>query len=281
MQPHWLRKVRLEIGAAGNLRLAVEELHIAFDLRRESQPDNPVSTIKVYNLSQESESQIAERGETARLLAGYGEGPLGLVGEGQIRHIVRERSGLDRVATIHLGASDRQRQRGAFSHSYEGRVSLALIIRALVEHMGLELDRDSLSLLPTGETGVTEDYAFKGKAEDALRELLWPLRLRHYEENGVIRLAQRGVAANTRLFVLSEASGMVGTPSVTENGASATMLLNTNILLDQPVRVESSVLQGIFKTSAIVHRGDNRQGEFVTELELKNFQGGKGSSDDE
>ena len=47
------------------------------------------------------------------------------------------------------------------------------------------------------------------------------------------------------------------------------MLLNTDLLLEQPVEIRSEMLSGMFSVYAIAHRGDTWGGEFVTEIEAR------------
>ena len=71
----------------------------------------------------------------------------------------------------------------------------------------------------------------------------------------------------TPLAVLDEGGGLIGSPSATETGARAKMLLNTVLELDHLVDIQSEMLNGMFQISSIVHRGDTWSGEFVTEIE--------------
>ena len=74
------------------------------------------------------------------------------------------------------------------------------------------------------------------------------------------------------IVVLDESAGLVGSPSATETGARAKMLLNTDLHLEQLVEIKSELLSGMFVISSITHRGDTRSGEFVTEIEGSTFE---------
>ena len=76
----------------------------------------------------------------------------------------------------------------------------------------------------------------------------------------------------TPFAVLDEGGGLIGSPSATEKGARAKMLLSTDLQLDQLVDIRSEMLNGMFKISSIVHRGDTWSGEFVTEIEGSPFE---------
>ena len=81
------------------------------------------------------------------------------------------------------------------------------------------------------------------------------------------RVAAPTPTVQTPLAVLDEPGGLIGSPSVTETGARAKMLLNTDLHLEQLVEIKSELLSGRYTISSITHRGDTWSGEFVTEIE--------------
>ncbi len=300
--PKYLRRARVEIVHMGNLLLSVDEsLRIAFSIRKGSQSDGPSSEVKIYNLSRASESLIIDRHDLVRVQAGYGDGKmLGLVGEMEIRNVMRERVGLDRVTTMTLGASDTAKTETVWSQSYEGEVLLPQIVADLLDAMGLKL----------GPTAIVpnvpiSDFSEVGKAYDVLRDLLEPWGIEPHIEDGYVKFAwlvptptpspipvaiptpapgatpSRAPTPIAALSVvlLDEPGGLIGSPSATEKGARAKMLLNTALLLDQPVDIRSELLSGTFVISSIVHRGDTWSGEFVTEIEGVTFEPERATQD--
>ena len=300
--PKYLRRARVEVVHAGNLLLSVDEsLRIAFSIRKGSQSDGPSSEVKIYNLSRASGSLVMDKRDLVRVQAGYGDGKvLGLVVEMEIRNVTHERVGLDRITTMSLGASDTARTEAVWDHSYEGEVLLPQIVTDIVNAMGLMLG--PTDIIPTVPVS---DFSEAGKAYDALRDLLEPWGVEPYIEDSYVKFAslaptsiipvavprptsiisvavptptprtaemQERVDAptptvQTPLAVLDEPGGLIGSPSVTETGARAKMLLNTDLHLKQLVEVKSELLSGRYTISSITHRGDTWSGEFVTEIE--------------
>ena len=260
----YLRQVRVEIEDADRAVLIVEELRVVFDLRQEQQSSGSPSTVEIYNLGKISASHIAEPSQMVRVWAGYGDiGNADSLFEGEIRRVLHERSGLDRITTMVLGGSDSALSGAVVRLSLPSRVSLRDVVREIVEEIGLAID--SLDAIPEEE--LADGYQYNGPAKSALTRLLEPHGVTPYEDAGTMRFAGEGEAAAGE-FLLSRGTGLIGSPSVTEDdGVRAKMALNNSIELGQLMEVRSDALDGWFQVKSVVHRGDSWGGEFVTEIE--------------
>ena len=67
---------------------------------------------------------------------------------------------------------------------------------------------------------------------------------------------------------ISEATGMVGTPVVTEKGVRARVLLDPQIEPNAGATIISENVNGDYTIISVLHRGDSRQGLWTSELEL-------------
>ena len=76
--------------------------------------------------------------------------------------------------------------------------------------------------------------------------------------------------------VISESSGMINYPSLTEKGASVSLLLDHSYEPGMPVALQTELLnthigpETIFKVIKVNHSGDTWTGEWRTKLELAN-----------
>ena len=137
-------------------------------------------------------------------------------------------------------------------------------MRRIVDAMGLRIESDQA--VPDEE--LEEGFFYNGSAKSALKDLLEPHKVTAYEVGGVMHFTHRDNEPERGTFFLSHATGLIGTPSLTEDeGLRAKMALNGSIELGQLVEVSSEAVDGWFRVKTIVHRGDNWGGEFVTEIE--------------
>ena len=265
----YLRQISVEIEDADRSVLIIEELRITFDLHIDDQSSSSPSTVKIWNLAKASASHIAEPGQIVRVKAGYKAGYGDIrnaepIFDGKIRRGLHERTGVDRVTTIVLGRSDSATTGALVSISLVGPVRLSDLVRRVVDAMGLRIESDNA--VPDEE--LEEGFFYNGSAKSALKDLLEPHKVTAYAVGGVMHFTHRDNEPERGTFFLSHATGLIGTPSLTEDeGLRAKMALNGSIELGQLVEVGSEAVDGWFSVKTIVHRGDNWGGEFVTEIE--------------
>ena len=251
----YLRQISVEIEGADRSVLIVEEL------RTSSSP----STVKIWNLAKASASHIAEPEQIVRVKAGYGDiRNAEPIFDGEIRRVLHERTGVDRVTTMVLGRSDSATTGALVSISLVEPVKLRDLVRRIVDAMGLRIE--SVQAVPDEE--LEDGYSYTGSAKSALKDLLEPHKVTAYAVGDVMHFTHRDDEPERGTFFLSHATGLIGTPSLTEDeGLRAKMALNGSIELSQLVEVRSEAVDGWFKVKTLVHRGDNWGGEFVTEIE--------------
>ena len=255
----YIRQARVDIAPPG---IGVDRLRISFEIRVESQGDPSPSTIAITNLAESTVAQLVTPA-TVRLSAGYRGHPLDQVFSGQTTRIEHPFEGRDRLSILTLGGTNRQSRTAVIlTAAYQGVVSLRAVVADIVQRLGLPVG--PVDAIP--DIGV-EDYVYAGKAQDALTSLLRPRGVEWYEVDGEMRFRRRGVAPTRVGFVLSEATGMIGSPERTEKGVRARMRLNALVHLDQRVQVDSQRLRGVFKVITITHTGDTWDGEWQTAVE--------------
>ena len=269
--PRYIRRCNLTISRSGATVLQADEsLRIVFNIRRDAAPETQPSTVQIYNLSEASEHLISERGDIVRLEAGYQDDALALVAMGEVRQIDSPREGLDRITTIQIGQSD-SKVKLPFVRSYE-MVPLRSLVADIVASMGLSLHQSVDRVIQLVE--IVPSWTFTGRARDALTDLLNPRGIRWYEQNEEIAFAMgtRAVApvnlvTTIDVHIISEASGMIGSPAPTEKGVKFKTLLDPSIVQNQRVRIQSEAINGDFTTITVMHVGDTREGGYETEVE--------------
>ena len=197
--------------------------------------------------------------------------PWRLVAMGEVRRIDSPREGLDRITTIQIGQSD-SKVILPFFRSYS-IAPLTTIVADIVTAMELSLNTSSLNAVTSNFVEVLRDWSFIGRAKDALTYLLNPRNIRWYEQNEEIAFASgtRAVAPATpaiqQVHVISEASGMIGSPAPTEKGVKVDVLLDPSIVQNQRIRLQSEAINGDFTTITVEHQGDTREGVYKTAVE--------------
>lgn len=255
----------------------IKDLYIVVEIKKEAQSTPAEGTVRIYNLNETNETLVRTKGERIRIIGGY-EGGTGLLFDGDIRKVERDRESTDRITTITLGGNVEKLTQATFIRSYEGQVRIRDIVQDIVPSFALGIE--GLSGIPSGF--VTNDFAWSGRSADALTRLLEPIGVLWYEDGGIISFSIEGVVGPDVAYVLRSGTGLIGSPSVTDKGVKARVLMNPRITVNSRVQIISDVLQrsaqgdaqnaraaesqGFYKVTQVLHKGDNRDGEYVTEI---------------
>ena len=260
----YLRQYLFE--AAG---LQISKLRMSFNIVYDTQPFNPGSIINLFNLGRETAAKLSERGTEVRLSVAY-RGldelgpPLNLVILGEVRTVQHEQQGTDRVTTLTLGGADAKLKDSQTVRNYDGLVKLPGLVQTIVA-ADMRLAVGDISTLPD-ETLF--EWAWSGKSSDALTSLLEPRDLRWFEFKREVRFSTPAVPVIEHTVQIDSAHGLVGSPSVTDKGARARVLLDPTIEVGMLARLRSEQIDGLYKIVQLLHRGDSWQGDNQTELEL-------------
>ena len=248
--------------------LTITESRIAFSVDRQPDASQCRAEIRIYGLSDTNETIISERGGEVRLDAGYPM-TIATILDGPIQRITRYREAEARVVRMVVG--DVARRAGAApvlsgvsSRSYAGAVDLATIVHDLTADMGLLADVDELP------AATIRDYAVSGPSTAALTDLLADYGAAWYEDSGVVKVRVKGrPRASAPTVEVSQALGMLGTPTATDEGMDVRLLLTPIVEIGSRVLLRSARVSGDYMAVRVRHDGDTWEGPFETNLELR------------
>ena len=271
------RLVALSVGNSTE-SLVFGGLMFRWEIERTADSRQPSGRVSLFNLKADSEARVKERYTNLRLSAGYPD-RFGLLFAGQIKEVHRERQGLDRVTHADVGGMIAARgdpfqgRNVSVDVSFTGPLPLETIVQYIASRMGMAVE--SFAHVASLQV-VVEDYASGlGPARSHLDRLLEPYGMSWYEDNGILRFRKAGEAgiAKRGVLLVSEATGMIGTPGIIGEGLRLKTLIDHRVELDGFVRVVSafhgSAVAGLWKCIRIFHYGDSREGEAATEFDVR------------
>ncbi len=262
----WKRRVSVE--TAG---LTISEVQIKFNLKKEASSSPPTGEVHLFNLSQTTEQQISEKGSKLTLCAGYGDNCNSILYDGPIERIEKTRENLARITKIFLTGEAAK----STDKEIPDKVSLAYTgdtpLRTIVQDAVAQVDRLRLGPLDP----IPPDLSFSNfhrvaSIQAVLSNAFRGTELTWYEDDGVIKFNAASVTQpGAADLSISPANGLIGSPSTTEDGAKISTLLLPTAQIGASITVESKALQGNWKIISLNHVGDNREGDFRTDMELR------------
>lgn len=263
MTTYWGRIIRLTVGD-----VVVENLRMAFDIEVLAAPGSGTSAIRVWNLSPGNEKEIVAADAAVRLEAGY-TGRVSVIYEGRVFRSSVKRTGLDRITTLFVTTEQAATSGAMVTEHWKGEVPLSNIAGDIADAMGLDLvagsHLDGIEL---------EDYSVGAAAPRAMTLALAKgsrqsgKALSWRRDGNALNIYLGGESGLPLTRVVSEATGMIGSPERTDRGADVAMALDEVPKLGDTVRLESSVLAGDWVVIGINYAGDNWQGDFLARLQL-------------
>lgn len=258
------RKIDVRIGPPGGLGRSWSDVRVEFSVERSLRKDPNTASISLYNLDSVSVGIIQTTGAVVQLLAGYGSLPF-LLFSGDIarRGVTVERSGTDRIVTIEAGDGELAFTEARFNWHFEAGTPNATILSTILSTLGLGIAPGD----PLPPYVYPLPLTFTGRASEALDRLCRDVGVSYSIQDGNVQILLPGSGRKGVAPLISPETGLVASPSQTDDGANFRCLLNGNIKPGSFVSLISETLSGFYKAEKVTHRGDTHGGDWTTEVE--------------
>jgi hypothetical protein len=286
----YLRKVRATfpggfvVNPGGILK---HEMMISFDVTKGISSSANTANIDLYNLTESHRNAVGKELDEVILEAGYypptGGNNVGIIFKGNIRDVSHKRSGSDIITTISCGDGDKALRKGVINKSYPKNTP----IKTVVDDLYKELAKEGVT---RGEWKFPDDvektnpnykrpYAACGSCARELNTIGRGKKFYWSIQNGTMEIIPSDGYIG-QLAVISPDTGMIDTPTLTDNGCRVSTLLNPEIRPNRRVKVESSIIElnaanGIYRVTESTFRGDNRGDDFRVDVTGEAIQGNK------
>lgn len=253
------RIIRVVIGEDDGTALSIDSLYIQIEVKKAISGKPSEGSVNIYNLAASTEDRIREKGVRIRIFAGYDDQP-SLIHDGDIRRVDRDRTNVDRITRITIGGKVVKLSEAVFNQSYSGQVSVRQIVEDAIPSFGI----DAINLDQIPDDAFLYDFSFTGKTSVLLDKILNPIKVQWYENDNFIKFSLRGQGLDP-VVLLTKDTGLIGSASVTDKGIKFKSVLNGRIIMGDRVKIESELVNGTYKVIQLLHKGDNREGDFITE----------------
>lgn len=277
----YLRKVRATFaGSGGGLvinpgSLQVHELKIGFNIQKDISGVPNSAVIEIWNLTEGHRNAVGKELDDVTLEAGYmppeGGSNVGTIFKGQMRDVEHRREGPDIITTLTCGDGDKAIGQATISRTFPRGTRVETVIEAINDEFAKQNiargEWKGVGDLPT----LTRPYSMCGSCSRELNRLgrthgfYWSI------QNGALEIIP-GDGYLGGIAFLTPTTGLIESPTITDNGVSAKALLNPEIRPNRRVRIESEMLKangggGEYRVSAASYVGDNRDGDFFVQVD--------------
>lgn len=283
----FLRKTRVTLfnGFTINPSSRVEkhELRVAFNVDKTiSGSANPFE-LKVWNLNSNHRNSIGKELEEIQIEAGYvppeGGGNLSVIAKGFIRDVQHDREGPDIITTVSCGDGDKAHRKAVISKTHPSNTSVPDVVKSIFDKMKEHgVDKGEWKF-PEDVRSFKRPFSMCGGCVRELNNLGRGNKFYWSIQNGVLEIIPTDGHLAGEVLISAE-TGMIGTPSITDNGVKVKCFLNPAIRPNRIVQVQSQILEmnsqdDRYRVSELNFSGDNMQGDFTASLHGEAIGGGK------
>jgi len=286
MSRQYKRLYKLTITPTDGEARVVSELRVSFEITKSvlSYPNR--AKIIIYNPSPNTLASLQKKFTKISLDAGY-EGAIRLIFKGEIRNVFQSKISTDRLITVYAGDGEQDWQNSSFNKTFSENVAMSNVIKEVMQSfkettigileglpdiadklMGQTLSGSSKAILDE----FAEEYGFDWSIQDG----------------EIITTPFDEPLSSLEAVLINSASGMVGSPILTEIGADVITLLNPRLVPNTAFQIESvgadiaignlffrnirkTSAEGIYKVQETMFKGDSREGVWLSSVKGRNI----------
>lgn len=283
----YLRKARVTFNNGALIvnpgGINLHEMKIEFNVSKGLESSQNTASISIWNLKEAHRNAVGKELDDVVLEAGYlppeGGGNVGIIFAGQMRDVEHKRDGPDIITTISCGDGDKAFRRATISKTFPAGTKVETVVEEIFKQMEAEGLKRGEWKFPDDMPPFKRPYSMCGSCAREMDRLGRSRGFYWSSQNGVMEVVP-GDGTIGGVVLISPQSGMVDTPTITDNGVKVSALLNPEIRPGRRVRIESDVLEmnaegGVYRVSQCTFRGSNRDGDFIVEIHGEAVKGGK------
>lgn len=258
-------------------RTLFEGMDMTFSVVKTLKPEPNTCEIQLYNLSDAQRGALEgtplvkrakkgagkrqHRGIPVRVSAGYEEAD-SIIWQGDLREVESSHNGADWITALGSGEGEEAYQRSRINLSFGKGTTIATVMRQLVGALGL--GEGNLALfLPRLSTSAalavisSQGIVLSGSGSEQLTQIANSVGLEWSIQEGTVQFTERGLPLPNQSVLVSSSSGMVGEPSIDQEGTvTVTMLMVPGVVPGSVVVVDSNRIKGNFRVQTATYEGD-------------------------
>lgn len=282
MSRQYKRAISLRIDADGESK-DISGLRIRFKVTKSLFSYPNLAEIEIYNANDNTIERL--RGKYSKIIldAGY-VGAVRTIFVGQIRNVFqREENGVDVITTVFAGDGEKAWQNANFNKTMSENIAIKEVVRQIAATFdkigtgkleGLEYPADKL-----------RGQVLSGSSKDILDQLAEDYGFQWSIQDGeLITVPNELPFKDTEAILISEGTGMIGSPTITELGVNVTSVLNPLLLPNAAFKIDAKYAgvsiggtqfrtvkrtnaSGLYKAYQVIFEGDTHANPWYVTVE--------------
>jgi len=287
MARQYKRVYELTVIPPGGEARIIKGLRVNFEITKSILSFPNLARITLYNPNQDTLSALEEKYTRIVLNAGY-EGDLRLLFKGDVRNVFQTKTGRDRLLTIYSGDGEKSWQNATFNKTLSESLSVSSAIQEVLKTFS-DVNIGTLQGLPQVADKL-RGQVLSGSSKDIMDNFAEEYGFSWSIQDGeIIITPEQEPLEGDQAVLVTAATGMIGSPTITEIGVDVTTLLNPRLLPNRGFIIESlnadvsignlffrnvkrTSAEGLYKIQEVVFRGDSRDGDWLSSVKGRIIQ---------
>lgn len=255
--------------------VVITDLRVDFSITKTLGEKPNDCTVTVYNLSEQTRAEFIKKPLRIDLAAGYKDDGVARLFTGDLRWAESKLDRVDWVTKLQMGDGDRAFNYAHISRSYRGGVALKTAVKDVAASMGLRVPK-SLDDFKEMAQQFSGGLTLEGPSQAQLTKLLRARGMQWSIQDGSMQVLRVGDVRNNQAILVSQATGMVGTPDYgppREQGKPPTlsvkMLLYPGLVPGGKVQMDTLTIKGLFKLEKVSHAGSTHTPDWYSTFEAR------------
>lgn len=266
----------------------IRDLRIRFEITKSVLSFPNLAKLIIFNPSKTTIDALEGKFTKIILNAGY-EGNIRLLFKGDVRNAFQGKTSTDRTVTVFAGDGQRDWQNASFNKTFKENVSISSAIDEV-----LKTFKDSVIGALEGIPTIADKLrgqTLSGSSKDILDNFAdeygftWSI-----QDGEIVTTPIEEPLQGTEAVLVTSATGMIGSPIVTEIGADVTTLLNPRLFPNSAFKIESvnadiqlgnlffreiprTSAEGTYKIQEVSFKGDSREGDWLSSVKGRTING--------
>jgi len=268
---------RSEVGSFGDPAtngLEITDLRVQFAITKGTGSDPNTCEMVITNAAPDTRASLTKKPLHVRIDAGYDD-DLKHLFRGDLRYGASSFQPPEWFTKLQIADGDRAYRHAKSSRSYKRGTTVLTALKDVAATMGLALPANALVSADL-KAQFASGEVIHGPSRDELTKLLAPYGYRWSIQDGKLVILKEAETRPDRALVVSQATGMIGSPefgvpdkSGKTPALTVKMLLYPAITPGGKIEIQSRTINGVFKVEKVTHTGDTHGDDWFTEVECK------------
>lgn len=280
MTLYYGKYMSLSIGARNGAGREIRNLHITFDIVKNTEKAANECKLKVYNMLIDTYNDLKNAKDLQIIIdAGYTD-LHNVLFVGDVATMNWSKQGVDTVVDITAFDGQYALQNAVMSKSYAPGTLVRTVVedcKKVLKGLGITVDKEfsefskkayNKTLYNTMKNGLTE----QDRVINILIRLLQPYNYKVYIQDKALIIAPKKwkITQSTRTTVsFGPNTGLIGTPVIKSNGTKEiNTVLNPSLKVGDIIEVDCETLKGYFTISELGINGSNFEDDWKCKMEL-------------